>query len=210
MPPMKISTENHAEKPLQILHALLETSESKIQQQKPPRSLRPKHETPEDFLEESLPPAKNYFPGKRTITLLNKGSSTERLLQRTRYLQYLNRAVIPKVGFPYSQHLRISSISRDGIATVHADSPAWAQRGRFLQREILDLLHQEKLFHVKKVIVKVRPKLYEPKIKLIEPQKVSMATAKSLEQESEQCDGELGTSLHRLSTTLLRKNWSGR
>ncbi len=177
---------------------------------KPGRSLRPRKELPDDFVEASLPPLKNRKPwGKQPTFFLSRGEVSSHLLKKAYYINQLNRKVIPRLGLPYSSHLRLSSINAEGVAIVHADSPAWAQRGRFLQQNILDLLHQEGVRQVKRVRLKVRFSSEPPPPEIITAKQASTKVAEQLSRQARSIKGELGQSMQRLSNTLLRNRQRG-
>ncbi len=192
-----------AEKNLRKLHRLLD--ERRTSAGRPERSLRPRREPPEDFSEASLPPLRNRKPrGKRPALFLSRGEVSSQLLRQAGYISQLNRKVVGRLGLPYSAHLRLSTITPKGVAVVHADSPSWAQRGRFLQQNILDLLHQEGVRQVTRVRLKVRFSNDPPEPTPLPAREASMETAERLSSHSRTIGGELGNSMQRLSNTLLR------
>lgn len=198
---------NIAQESLKRLHQIvkrnsqLESSSTNTQ-----HSFQPRNEPDEAFVESSLPPQRNrYLKSKRPTFFLSRGDQGSQLLKRAAWLKRLNERVMGKLGLPYSAHLRLSSITPKGVAVIHADSPAWVQKGRFLQQNLLDLLQMEGAPEVKQVKLKVRfsnePQTPPPK-KLKPP---SQQTAQQLSVEAEKLEGPLGQSLKRLSNTLLRK-----
>ncbi len=192
-----------AERNLKRLHKLLH--QKGVEHASSERPLLPRKEVPEDFVEDSLPPLKNRKPrGKKPTFFLSRGEISSKLLKKAYYINQLNRKVIPRLGLPYSSHLRLSSITSSGVAVVHADSPGWAQRGRFLQQNILDLLHQEGVRQVKRVRLKVRfsNAPVEPEAETVK--KVPSKIAHKLSDQARHNRGELGDALQRLSNTLLR------
>ncbi|MBT3347410.1 MAG: DUF721 domain-containing protein [Thiotrichales bacterium] len=172
------------------------------------RSLRPRLDSENSELEldlRSLPRKKSVRPYGRTPThFLAKGDSSNKLLRKALYIKGLNQRVIAKLGLPYSAHLRISSINPKGVVTVHASSPAWSQRGRFLQKNILDLLHQDGVRGAKKVSIKVRFSNEARPVTPSPPKQASIESANKLSREAREIGGDLGVSLQRLSNTLLR------
>lgn len=192
-----------ADRNLKMLHQMLQNIGTTAD--RPERSLRPRNEPPEDFVESSLPPLKNRKPrGKKPTFFLSRGEVSSQLLKKAHYINQLNRKVIPKLGLPYSSHLRLSSITPNGIAVVHADSPGWLQRGRFLQQNIIDLLHQEGARQVKRVKLKVRfsNDPVQPEAETVK--QASSKTAHQLSKMARNNRGELGEAMQRLSNTLLR------
>ncbi|MBT7306923.1 MAG: DUF721 domain-containing protein [Gammaproteobacteria bacterium] len=193
-----------ARKSLKRLHRLM--SQKRSSKPSPLRSLHPRQEAPDDFVESSLPPQKNlYLRAKSPAACLSSGEVSNQLLKRAYQLRNLNQRVMGRLGLPYSAHLRLSTITPQGVAVVHADSPSWVQRARFLQKNILDLLHQEGARQATQVKLKVRFSHLRPPVK---PQRAippSSAVAHQIAEQAKQSDGELGRSLQRLSTTLLRR-----
>ncbi len=192
-----------AERNLKKLHRLLQNSTPAAG--RPERSLRPRKEQPEDFSEASLPPLKNRKPrGKSPSFFLSRGEVSSQLLKQAGYINQLNRKVIARLGLPFSAHLRLSTITPGGVAVVHADSPSWAQRGRFLQQNILDLLHQEGVRQVTRVKLRVRFSNEPPQPTPLPARQASMEVAEQLSSHSRTAGGELGRSMQQLSNTLLR------
>ncbi len=197
-----------ADRSLKRLHKLLQSSDTISG--RPERSLRPRKELPDDFVEASLPPLRNLKPrGKSPSFFLSRGEVSGQLLKRAYYINRLNRRVINRLGLPYSAHLRLSSITTAGVAIVHADSPSWAQRGHFLQQNILDLLHQEGVRQAKRVRLKVRFSNEPPQRRAINAKQVSIKVAEQLSSQARSTKGELGQSMQRLSNTLLRNRQRG-
>jgi len=194
---------NTAEESLKRLHRIIDTESSAPEQ--PSRSLQPRHEPAEAFAEISLPPQRNLsLKGKRPTFFLSRGEQGGQLLKQAAQLRRLNERVMGKLGLPYSAHLRLSSINPKGVALFHADSPSWTQRGRFLQQNLLDLLHQEGARQVTQVKLKVRFSNEPPAPKVVAPKQPSTQIGNQLNNEAQQSDGPLSAALQRLSNTLLR------
>ena len=170
------------------------------------RSLRPRHEPKEQLEESSLPPQHNRKPkGKRPTFFLSRGEQSSQLLKRAAWLRQLNERVMGRLGLPYSAHLRLSSITPKGVAVIHADSPAWVQKGRFLQKNLLDLFQIEGATEVKQVKLKVRFTNEPQPLPPTQPKQPSTQIAQQLGEEADRQEGPLGQSLRRLSRTLQRR-----
>lgn len=194
---------NSPEKSLKRLHEIIEQSERPSNP--PQRSLQPRNEPAENFAESSLPPQRNRkLKGRRPTFFLSRGEQGSQLLKRAAMLRRLNERVMGKLGLPYSAHLRLSSITPNGVAIIHADSPAWVQKGRFLQKNLLDLLRIEGAPEVRQVKLKVRFSNEPPALKPKALKQPSQQIAEQLSAEAQQSDNALGRSLQRLSNTLLR------
>lgn len=192
-----------AEKSLQQLRQLFH--QQREQPSKPRRNLQPRHESAETFSSASLPPQRNRtLRGKLPTFFLSRGENSSQLLKQSAYLKRINERVMGRLGLPYSAHIQLSAITSQGVAHFHADSPAWLSKGRFLQKQLLDLLHQEGATHVRQVTLKVRFRHTPEPTKPIPPKTPSRAIAAQLAQQGEQTDDTLGRSLKRLANTLQR------
>ncbi len=206
-----MSTADHdiARESLKRLHQIVDTT-TPVEKEKVRRSLRPRHEPKELLDEASLPPQRNRYPkGKRPTFFLSRGEQSSQLLKRAAWLKQLNERVMSRLGMPYSSHLRLSSITPKGVAVVHADSPAWVQKGRFLQQNLLDLLHMEGAPEVKQVKLKVRFRNKPPPLSPTQAKLPSVQFAQQLGDKANKHADPLGQSLKRLSNTLLRKQSTG-
>ncbi len=193
---------NTAKKSLKRLHQILQEKSS---ENPPPRSLHPRSEAEDTFDTSSLPPQRNRkLKGHRPTFFLSRDQQGSELLKRAAYLKQLNERVMGRMGLPYSAHLQLSSVTPKGVAVFHADSPAWVQKGRFLQQNLLDLLHTEGARGVTQVKLKVR---FSHTASPLSPKPIKQppsATATQLAQHAKESDGPLGLALRRLSNTLLR------
>ena len=198
---------SEANKSLKRIHQIL--NQERSTSTAPERSLQPQNEAAEYFVAESLPPQKNQFPrGKRPLSILSRAVNNNQLIKKAFQLRKLSERVMGKLGLPYSAHIHLSTITPKGVALFHADSPSWLQRGRFLQQNLLDLLHQEGARQVTQVKLKVRfsnEPILPPRI---QPKLPSTAIAHHLAEQAQQNNNSLQHALQRLSNTLLRKNRS--
>jgi hypothetical protein len=193
-----------AEESLKRLHQIVDAI---APPEKVARSLRPRSEPQQRLVEASLPPQRNrQLRGRSPTFFLSRGAESSQLLKRAAWLKQLNQRVMGKLGLPYSAHLHLSTITPNGVAVVHADSPAWVQKGRFLQKNLLDLLQMEGAPEVRQVKLKVRfthsPATTQPKTAIRPPRQI----AERLSASSGDSSGPLGRALKRLSTTLLRNH----
>ncbi len=192
-----------ARESLKQLHQIVSST---TPEKRPERSLHPRHEPKEQLEEVSLPPQRNLqLKAKRPTFFLSRGEQGGQLLKRAAWLKQLNARVMGRVGLPYSAHLRLSSITRDGTAVIHADSPAWVQKGRFLQKNLLDLFQLEGVTEVKQIKLKVRFSNATQPLSPLHAKQPSTQVVQQLGDEANRQEGALRRSLRRLSNTLQRR-----
>ncbi len=191
-----------AEKSLKRLHHILQQKTNSKPYQ---RTLRPRHTQSDVYSQSSIPPQKNRnIKGRKPLFYLSKSTTSKQLLQQSYQIKRLNEQVMKRVGLPFMAHIRLSAITSTGIAIFHANSPAWLSKGRFLQRNLIDLLHQEGATGVKQVKLKVRYHHDSQRAAHTALKHPTQSTAQQLADESRQSTGRLSQALQRLSNTLLR------
>ena len=172
---------------------------------RPERSLQPRQEAADHFLPASLPPPRNRRLRAHSPTFfLSKGEQLSPLIKQANQIHRLNQRVMGRLGLPYSAHLKISTITPAGVAVIHADSPGWINRGRFLQQTLLDLLHQEGARTVKEIKLRVRFSNEPPAPTPLPHKQPSKQIAEQLATQGTETEGALGASMRRLSKSLLR------
>ncbi len=191
---------------LKQLHQIVDTP-TKQSAPAPRKRAHPEDDLP--FLPNDLQNRTHQSPLIPLSRILSGNTVLKPLTEQSDHFSALNYRILNRLGFPYSAHLELGSISNRGEATFLADSPAWAQRGRFLQPQLLVLLRQEGAPEVTKVFVKVRRSTSPATeaaaaIKPLQPVPPGVTT--HLATMGERIDGPLGKALKRLATTLQNRS----
>ena len=85
-----------------------------------------------------------------------RGTSANRLLERSTQLQRLSRIVWGLLGTPWDRHCRVANI-RDETLVLAVDSPAWSSKLRFQSPQILRSLERDHQLRFKRIQVLVTP-----------------------------------------------------
>jgi len=95
--------------------------------------------------------------------LLARGSGAlHALVRHADLLRRVENVLARSLGTPVGRHFRVAS-TRDGVLVLHADSPAWSTKLRYLAPRIIEIVNRHRgLEAIEAVRVRVRPERPEP------------------------------------------------
>jgi len=132
-------------------------------------------------------------------TLLRRNPGLQRLQTHAAKLQRLESLLNKRLPEQIRSHCRVAALT-DGVLTLHADSPAWAAKLRYLTRDMLSIVQECQLSEpVNTITVKARPPATVPQHHETGP-RLSAQSAKFLRETAATLDDpELRAALLRLS-----------
>lgn len=132
-------------------------------------------------------------------TLLRRNPRLQRLQTHAAKLQRLESLLNKRLPEQIRSHCRVAALT-DGVLTLHADSPAWAAKLRYLTRDMLSIVQECQLSEpVNTITVKARPPATVPQHHETGP-RLSAQSAKFLRETAATLDDpELRAALLRLS-----------
>ena len=100
-------------------------------------------------------------PSLRTLFTDNKNMVGD-LLKHANYIQQLQSKLHEYLGPPLNTHCILANHKND-ILILHADSPTWAAKLRYLTPDILSYMHQQcHITKLKTIRIKVMPTIISP------------------------------------------------
>ena len=149
---------------------------------------------------------KNLRPRPLYAFFTTSNSKAGLLLKHANYINQLQSELHNYLGQPLNSHCKIANYKKD-ILIIHADSPGWAAKLRYMTPDILSFMHQQfRLTNLKTIRVKVSPCSKKPVKSLKKQITLSPTSAKLIN------DVANTVSDHALKTSLLkisRHNQSG-
>ena len=132
-------------------------------------------------------------------TLLRRNPGLQRLQTHAAKLQRLESLLNERLPEQIRSHCRVAALT-NGVLTLHADSPAWAAKLRYLTRDILGIVQECRLSDpVTTITVKARPPATATQHHETGP-RLSAQSAKFLRETAATLDdAELRAALFRLS-----------
>ena len=99
-----------------------------------------------------LPPSS---PLKSVAMISKVASNTGFIFSNSHRLNWLNKKLLQNIGAPLCEHIQLVNID-DAKVIVFADNASWAQRARFSQDEIINILYPYCDRNIKNVVVQVK------------------------------------------------------
>lgn len=100
---------------------------------------------------------KHQYPRPLYAFCSTSNSKVGLLLKHANFINQLQSELHKYLGQPLNAHCKIANYKKDTLI-LHADSPGWAAKLRYMTPDILGLMHQQfKLTDIKTIRVKVAP-----------------------------------------------------